>query len=306
LKKSHFFFIWLSFFTQVFCIQNAWAVMDTSKLTTKIDKSTVTIGEPMRLTCSGIMSKNQTIDWPQALQGLNGLSVVDSGFRQGFPLFGQKSFKGWHVLKGYEPGDFEIPSFNVKCIGPDGVERTLATEKIPVSIKSLVQGDAEKLDVKDIKGIHKVFPWRMLLGVITIILSLAAWLVYVSITVKKTAQELAPPIPAHILALEKLRALEQKDLIGRGLIAEFYFELSMIVRQYLEDRFLLRAPEMTTEEFLASLKESQALSSGHKQLLKEFLSQSDMVKFAKYGPQTEEIHASVSAAKKLIQETIPQ
>ena len=34
-------------------------------------------------------------------------------------------------------------------------------------------------------------------------------------------------------------------------IEAFFVEISAIIRRYLEDRFELRAPELTTEEFLA-------------------------------------------------------
>ena len=47
-------------------------------------------------------------------------------------------------------------------------------------------------------------------------------------------------------------------------IDAFYVELSSIVRRYLEDRFELRAPELTTEEFLASVGESPDLSRDHR------------------------------------------
>ena len=48
-------------------------------------------------------------------------------------------------------------------------------------------------------------------------------------------------------ALNRLRA---QGLIEQGQFEDYYVQLSSIVRHYLEDRFHLRAPEMTTEEFL--------------------------------------------------------
>ena len=65
----------------------------------------------------------------------------------------------------------------------------------------------------------------------------------------------------------------------------------------------MKAPEMTTEEFLFSLKNSGGLSITHKNLLKEFLNLCDAVKFAKYGPTEKEISQSFDIAKAFIDET---
>jgi hypothetical protein len=109
--------------------------------------------------------------------------------------------------------------------------------------------------------------------------------------------------PAHETALEALRNLSKKDYIKTGKVREYYFELSDIARHYVEARFQLRAPEMTTEEFLSTLKDSSALRTGQKTLLKDFLSHCDMVKFAKYQPDENESEASYESARRFIDET---
>ena len=52
------------------------------------------------------------------------------------------------------------------------------------------------------------------------------------------------------------------------------------MRRYLEDRFELRAPELTTEEFLDVAGSANRLSHDHQSLLRDFLRQADLVKFA--------------------------
>ena len=47
----------------------------------------------------------------------------------------------------------------------------------------------------------------------------------------------------------------------------FFVELSRIVRGYLEDRFQLRSPELTTEEFFVVMSDSPDLSRDHQKLL---------------------------------------
>lgn len=120
---------------------------------------------------------------------------------------------------------------------------------------------------------------------------------------KKTEQIITPLRPAHETAFEALRNLLNKNYLKTVKVREYYFELSDIVRHYVEDRFQLRAPEMTTEEFLSTLKDSSVLNAGQKTLLKDFLSHCDMVKFAKYLPDEKESEASYESAKRFIEET---
>ncbi len=111
------------------------------------------------------------------------------------------------------------------------------------------------------------------------------------------------PKSAYTVAMEALAALQAKGLEAAGRVKEFYIELSDIVRRYLESRFSLRAPEMTTEEVLYSLRESGELTGAQKNLLKEFLQRCDLVKFAKYGPTQQEAEESFNAAERLVKET---
>lgn len=114
---------------------------------------------------------------------------------------------------------------------------------------------------------------------------------------------MTPPLPAHETAFKALQELTNKAYLKTGKVREYYFELSDIVRHYVENRFQLRAPEMTTEEFLTTLKDSKILNAEQKILLKDFLSHCDMVKFAKYLPDEKESESSYESAKRFIEET---
>lgn len=83
----------------------------------------------------------------------------------------------------------------------------------------------------------------------------------------------------------------------------FYVKLSLIVRSYLEDRFALRSPELTTQEFLAEMGRSPDLARSHQQLLQKFLEQADLVKFAGHRPGSEVVSESIGAAELFLRET---
>ncbi len=105
------------------------------------------------------------------------------------------------------------------------------------------------------------------------------------------------------IAFDQLNELKKKDFLVREEFKEYYSCLSDIIRRYMEDRFSIKAPEMTTQEFLFYLRETQLLSGDQKTALKNFLNSCDMVKFAKYDPTISEAEESFGLAQKLIEET---
>lgn len=104
-------------------------------------------------------------------------------------------------------------------------------------------------------------------------------------------------------ACEQLEALIHSDLLAKGNMKEYYLRLSGIIRRYFEEQFSIKAPEMTTEEFLIHLKGSADLTAQQKDVLKEFLTSCDIVKFARYAPGTDEVERSTQLARRLIDET---
>src|SRR5262249_4590664 len=106
-------------------------------------------------------------------------------------------------------------------------------------------------------------------------------------------------------ALARLAALEAGGLPAPEAADSWYVEISAIVRRYLEDRFALRAPELTTEEFLARAGDSARLALAHRALLRSFLERCDRVKFAAYRPPESESREVIAAARRFLEETRP-
>ena len=162
-------------------------------------------------------------------------------------------------------------------------------------------------DIKDIKkpvNFPNNISFLIVLGVILALAGLILLVILLKSKLKKDAvgQKIVPK-PAHKIAFEALEGLLGKNLPSLGKIKEYYSELSDIIRHYLENRFDIKAPEMTTEEFLVSLSNTEDLNGLQKELLRKFLSHCDLVKFAKYGPTKQEIENAFNSAKKLVDET---
>ena len=119
---------------------------------------------------------------------------------------------------------------------------------------------------------------------------------------KKAVVPAAPLPPAWETALAELARIERDGYIVRGHVKEFYSDLSGIVRWYIEERFDLRAPEMTTEEFMQASRYSGKLSTAQQALLQGLLLSSDRVKFAKSSPLPEEMARSLQLARAFVQE----
>ncbi len=111
-----------------------------------------------------------------------------------------------------------------------------------------------------------------------------------------------PSTPAHILARRRLdAALEQLHdaRLFCGLVSD-------AIRLYLEDRFDLRAPERTTEEFFEELEGSGTLNESHKETLHSFLQQCDLAKFAKADMLGQELKSLYDIGIQFVSETEPE
>ena len=78
----------------------------------------------------------------------------------------------------------------------------------------------------------------------------------------------------------ELDRLLKKGLPGRGRYKDFYVELTMVVRRYVQRKYGIKAPHLTTEEFFAELQNSNTQTLDNSNTLRRFLESADLVKFA--------------------------
>ena len=160
--------------------------------------------------------------------------------------------------------------------------------------------------LRDIKG-PVLFPSNYLFLILLIVALLTVG-VYVLMKILKNKKEEIEEVPVDPrmpweIATEQFDRLEKSSLLEDGQFKAYYSKLSGIIRSYFENQFTIKAPEMTTEEFLWSLDKSHHLTSGQNDILKQFLNSCDIVKFAKYIPRIEEGKESIQLARKLVEET---
>jgi hypothetical protein len=269
-----------------------------------VDKELAAIGDKIRYTIKVKANKDIEVEFPSFGENLAGFAIKDFGSKKS-GLFGKKTYVHWYVLDTYVTGEYTIPKAVVKY-KKRGEElwQKAETNEVKIKVQSLLEDTGAASDIKDIKG-PVSFPDRLKYYLISgfFILIVIIGFTLRSLARRKDISVVIPPRPAHEIAFEALKKLKEKDYIREDKIKEYYIELSDIVRHYLENRFDIRAPQMSTEEFLIKAKEAGELKYEHKNLLKDFLLHCDLVKFAKYQPLKEEIEKSYSSAERLIEQT---
>jgi hypothetical protein len=81
-------------------------------------------------------------------------------------------------------------------------------------------------------------------------------------------------------AFAELERLLRRNLVDKRMYKDFYIELTMVVRRYIERAHLIHAPEQTTQEFLAAAARHPHFRTAALSQLKEFLESADLIKFA--------------------------
>jgi hypothetical protein len=274
-------------------------------LTADTDKTSVSIGDKVRYRIKVRTDKDMKIKFPDFGENLAEFAIRDFGSSKG-GFFGSKTLMQWYELDIYETGKFTIPPAVIKYRRSDKEQWNEAvSDSIEIEVLSLLDNNGEKGDIRDIKG-----PVSLLnLTYVYIILAMIAVTIVMSLIIillkkrRKSEKTLTPSRPAHEIAYEALKELLNRNYLKAGKVQEYYFEMSNIVRHYIENRFHLKAPEMTTEEFLLTLNNSEVLNPAQKGIMREFLSHCDMVKFAKYLPDDKEIESSYDSAKKFVDQT---
>lgn len=114
---------------------------------------------------------------------------------------------------------------------------------------------------------------------------------------RRRRDTLAPLLDPGEEAAQALASLLAMDLIREGAFAEFYVRLTSIVRRYIERTTGIHAPEQTTEEFLREMEGSSSFQPEQRRRLQDFLSASDLVKFAAQVPSEAEIEAALQSAR---------
>jgi len=190
-------------------------------------------------------------------------------------------------LTSFDSGYYFIPPIPI-VYEQAGRTDTITTGELALAVKNFPV-NTDSLQIQPIKGIIEepvnfldVLPYFIGLALLIALLGLLLYL-------RRRKQPPPPPpppprVPAHLLALEQLEALERRKLWQQGAVKEYHSELTHILREYLEKRYGIIALERTTGEILDQLRARAEVDGPMKGQLRELLMTVDLVKFAKAQP----------------------
>jgi len=214
------------------------------------------------------------------------------------------------ILAGYDSVRAVIPAVAVMYrYVNDTSYKKIITDSVVVNIHTVPVSTAE--EIKDVKSpiiIPYNWNWLLLWVAVAIFLIAAGYFSYKKYKQKKLEQPVEKKIiiiPPHVKALAALENLESEQLWQKGFIKDYHSRITEIIRNYFEERFDLPAMELTTTEtieHLKNIKENDIILD----ITYNFLSNADLVKFAKFQPLETVNEEMMKQAKEIIQSTIPK
>ena len=278
----------------------------TPSVSVSVDRTEVTIGDPIRYTISVTAAADIEVEIPLLGEQVGDFTVLDFGQLPPRTENGQVVTGRWFRLTTFETGQHLLPGPTIRY-RHHGQRERIDGNDVSITVISLLAEAGQNPELRDIKPPEVLpFDWRPygLVAVAGLVLAGLGGGLFVYL--RRPAPAVAPPAPpASQVALEALRRLHARGLIEKQQFETYYVGLSAIVREYLENGLNLRAPEMTTEEFLSAAARARQLSAAQQAQLAEFLSQADLVKFARHRPGPEEGEAAYRAARRFVEETRP-
>ena len=282
------------------------------KAVVSVTPASAPLGDPLVLTLTVTAEPGVTVEMPAFGEALGRFTIADFTPRESVTADGGTIQSQRYTLQAPMSGRQRIPPLRLEFVderpGQPGAAggapaRELLTEEIQIEIASVLPDGVPITDLRPARGRlaalrEPVSPLWWVLGLLIAgAVGYAGWY-YGRLYLAERRR-----VTAYDRAMTRLAVLAARGMPGAEGADAWYVELSAIVRRYLEDRFAVRAPELTTEEFLQEAKRLAELSADHRARLSAFLEACDQVKFAGYRPEPTESREALELARRFVEET---
>ncbi len=277
--------------------------------TASTDKTDYLVGDYINYSIRIGYQKGLTVYAPSIQDSLKGVTII----KQEKPVETEKNgivdVTYGYILSCYDSAGVTIPSIPIfyRAAG----DTALSSVSInPVSFTVRTVAVNMKEGIKDVKQPIKIpFDWRWVLVWLAAALLAIALIHYLYRRYRKMKAASAPVqetvrISPHEAALNALHQLEEEKLWQRGMIKEYHSAITEIIRRYFEERFAMPAMELPTSEAVELLKRRPG-SEPIGDLTYDFLSNADMVKFAKFTPMSSVNEEMMKQAYEIVNRTVP-
>ena len=254
-----------------------------SVIQSNVTSQTLTVGDRVSFQVAAIIPKGASVTPPSLDNGMGNIIVKEWNTSK-TERDSSDSVTFSYLITTYIPERCTIPPLTY-IVHDDQKNDTLLSQAIPLEIKSVITSDT--VDIKDLKAQHQtghVPLWWIWITVLVLLLTTGIILYKYFFAKKSKPVSTIPLLPPYEEAIAAIYELESKKHLIRGLVREYVFELSEILKRYIERRFSINASEFTTEEMIAWLGIS-GLDSKTKQSVDWFFRTSDPVKFARHIPE---------------------
>ena len=268
------------------------------------------LGDVLVLTLAVVADAGVTVEMPVFGDALGRFGIVDYAPRREAAADGGVALTQRYTLQSPMSGHQRIPRLRVEYVDErdgqaDAKPRELLTDELAFTVASVlpeeqVAGELRpaRAPLEELQGpwLERYWPW-LVAGVVVLAGAGAGFVVWL-----RRSEERAR-LTAYDRAMARLDRLRRTGLPDAGAVDGWYVELSDIVRRYIEERFAVRAPELTTEEVLLEAGRSADLKRSHRELLSDFLARCDRVKFARYSPEEDESRDALGVAERFLSDT---
>lgn len=210
------------------------------------------------------------------------------------------------VLAPFEEGEYHLPAIYV-ARNRNGRLDTLEFAPSVLDVRTMPV-DTATFQIKDLKApltypvtVGEVLPWGAGgLGIIALIV-LAVIFLPLLLSRKKVAEQKQDP--PHIVALRELDRWRSDKYWAPERQKAFYSGITDALKTYIDARFGIDAPEMTTAELFDALKDCTSLTPELFGSLKELFERADFVKFAKHVADDKENAEALPLAVRFVTST---
>ena len=215
---------------------------------------------------------------------------------------GKAHYEVTYPLRAFAIGSHTLPPITIKYTSTDGDSGSIQTPPYLFEVRSVKPlGTTE---MKGIKGPWSVPPnWFLYIFAALLVIVVVGALVFLYL--RRRAKpidlqlEVAPQRQPHEIAYEQLNRIEGMNWVAQGEMKIYHTEISHVIRQYIAARYRIPALELTTQEMLDRLRPENIPQA----LVRQFVNNCDLVKFARYSPTKPEAHERMAEARRIIDET---
>ena len=284
------------------------------RITVSVEPCVATVGDRLHLRIDIDRANGVTVVLPDVVAGIAPFEVLDAVLAEPAPGSDRTVERRDYIIAAFETGELYVPALAFEYVTADGDTSVAFGESLAVTIESVLPEvrEDEEVGPRDIKPPVELprRVWPFIVAVLAVAVVAAAFY-FVRKWLRSRTSEPAPEvvdeprvprIAAHVVALERLDALERDDLIGRGDIQRFYVRATEIVRLYLRDRFGVDAIEMTTHELPPAMSAAR-IDKNEIGWSEGFLLHADLAKFARHVPSEERARSDFGEAREFIERT---